>query len=640
MLALLSWISALRFPILFGVLMLVIGIWAPRTPLLRGTFDVPARRIWGVVLCGLAAAASVVVSGWVIVMGAPARLHTVRWASDTETPMLAQAVIAAVLILPTLYRVWRMSSASLGAKALQFLAPIAAVGLTGIYLDRLLDHFTALTRHFSVPFAWIGPGYIDDQNRPEMAHIYCACWMLFTLLIYFGMGFWRLFALKRAQTFKAQVPTLSVFFILISFLVSALSELSFTLDYWHVPTLGLLAGTIGVVALFRSSDHTFAVTAVDVPAVKPVDALEAGGNEDVILVAASGGGIHLAGWTAKVLGELSRMEGFARRVRLVSSVSGGSNGSLYWLQSVYEGHVDPEKVFQAATRSSLDSVAWGLLYADLFRALIPVVPNNLDRGWALERAWMRDWKFPEHLSQWRRAVVEGRMPAVLFNTTAVETGEGITFPTTDLDPRPASLDVRRTFYEVHPGQDVSAVTAARLSATFPFVTPAARADNGETLHFADGGYFDNFGTASLAQWLRDAVPADGKGTVNRILIINITGCIPSKEEADHAASKRNKNASYLFQGYAPIQTMLEVRNASQRTTRHVELKLLQEAMAQRGVTVLNPVEFAFPSSDAPLSWHLTAKEIAGLDEAWEEMKDQRDVVARYVEGDRAHGAHA
>ena len=27
MLALLSWISALRFPILFGVLMLVIGIW-------------------------------------------------------------------------------------------------------------------------------------------------------------------------------------------------------------------------------------------------------------------------------------------------------------------------------------------------------------------------------------------------------------------------------------------------------------------------------------------------------------------------------------------------------------------------------------------------------------------------------------
>lgn len=232
------------------------------------------------------------------------------------------------------------------------------------------------------------------------------------------------------------------------------------------------------------------------------------------------------------------------------------------------------------------------------------------------------------------------MPAVLFNTTAVETGESITFPTTDLDARPENLDVRRTFYEVHPGRDVSPMTAARLSATFPLVTPAARAESGETLHFVDGGYFDNFGTASLAQWLRDAVPADGSGRVKRILIINITGCIPSKAEADEAAGRRNSNASYLFQGYAPMEAMLEVRNASQRTTRHVELKLLAEAMAGRGVTMVNPVEFAFPSSDAPLSWHLTANEIEALNEAWEKMKGPRQEVARFLARDQARAAQA
>lgn len=338
---------------------------------------------------------------------------------------------------------------------------------------------------------------------------------------------------------------------------------------------------------------------------------------------AAGGGIHLAAWTAKVLTELSKLPGFAERVRLVSSVSGGSVGALYWLQTLFEGTSRPIDVMKAATRSSLDSVAWGLLYADFIRLLLPILPDSFDRGWALERAWERDWNFPPRLSDWREKVRTGEMPAVLFNTTAVQTGERITIPTTDLDPIRPGVDVRRTFYEIHPDLDLSPLTAARLSATFPFVSPAARADRGEIVHFVDGGYFDNFGAASLTQWLRDAVPADSS-PVTRILVVCITGCKPSPKAA------RCKPPIWSFQFHAPLEALLNVRNASQLTRRDIEQRLITEAMLKsRGVDV-KFVDFANPTTDAPLSWHLLPHEIQEIDEAWAATAASREEVARFL----------
>jgi len=49
----------------------------------------------------------------------------------------------------------------------------------------------------------------------------------------------------------------------------------------------------------------------------------------------------------------------------------------------------------------------------------------------------------------------------------------------------------QNFHQVHSGRDVRVETATRMSAAFPYVSPAARADtpwNAE--HLVDGGYFD------------------------------------------------------------------------------------------------------------------------------------------------------
>ncbi len=71
-----SWLSlasVLRFPVLFLILLLLLSFWAPRTPLLRGIFDVQPRHAWKVAGAAVMAAASIVVSLWVIVANGPQR---------------------------------------------------------------------------------------------------------------------------------------------------------------------------------------------------------------------------------------------------------------------------------------------------------------------------------------------------------------------------------------------------------------------------------------------------------------------------------------------------------------------------------------------------------------------------------------
>ena len=88
-----------------------------------------------------------------------------------------------------------------------------------------------------------------------------------------------------------------------------------------------------------------------------------------------------AGWTAQVLTGLAETleseypDEFARKVRLVSSVSGGSLGTLYFLEAYQDNGTLPmektkdgqsvlRRVVDAAERSSLDELAFGLIYID------------------------------------------------------------------------------------------------------------------------------------------------------------------------------------------------------------------------------------------------------------------------------------
>jgi hypothetical protein len=244
---------------------------------------------------------------------------------------------------------------------------------------------------------------------------------------------------------------------------------------------------------------------------------------------------------------------------------------------------------------------------------VPVF-KHLDRGRALEAALTRELPNRRHhlsspLADWREGVLKGWRPAVVFNATVVESGQRFLLGTTDLAPAQGRTSLRDPEFPQFAGRDISLVTAARLSATFPYVSPAARPDiPGTQVHVVDGGYTDNYGMATLIAWLDEALRAQGN-PVRRVLIIEIRASPPAVEPPP--LSWRG----WPYQAYAPISAMLNVRDTGQLPRNQEELELLRRFAASCNIDIEDAV-FEYSPEDAPLSWHLSPKDKKEIETNW------------------------
>ena len=361
----------------------------------------------------------------------------------------------------------------------------------------------------------------------------------------------------------------------------------------------------------------------------------------MVVVTASGGGITASLWTARVLTALRddpwAGESFGRSVTLISSVSGGGLGAMYYVDGFDAAGApsgdDLPEIVNAAGASSLEAAAWGLAYPDFWRAFAAglVRDKQRDRAWAQEQRWKRFLADEQvTLAGWRAGIMAGWRPTQIFNATITESGERLLL--TPVDPPGAGADGEaawraRTFGEIYPGMDLSVVTAARLSATFPYVAPIARASlDGRPVepgyHVADGGYFDNFGVVTAIDWLRDALPVyAGELKRDRLLILQIR-----TSSLERPAPARGRG--WVYAAFGPQVTLMRVRTATQVSRNDLEIALLRESWQAKGVEIESVV---FELGDTgPLSWRLSAEERGAIDEAWS-RKENREALRRVRE---------
>jgi hypothetical protein len=182
--------------------------------------------------------------------------------------------------------------------------------------------------------------------------------------------------------------------------------------------------------------------------------------------------------------------------------------------------------------------------------------------------------------------------------------------------------------------DLPLATAAQLSAAFPYISSAARVPmslDGQVnaLHFVDGGYYDNDGTASVVEFLRYALarpPSVGKDVCEawskeeeakassrklRILVIEIRNSgDDAGGELDQwpAHTSAQTPANLLTQLFAPPLGLWRAGHASVTGRNRIALAQLEHALADR----LEVHRVVFADSHAipdvhtdPLSWSLT-----------------------------------
>ncbi|MCE9566139.1 MAG: patatin-like phospholipase family protein [Planctomycetes bacterium] len=295
----------------------------------------------------------------------------------------------------------------------------------------------------------------------------------------------------------------------------------------------------------------------------------------LVLFAVSGGGIRAAVWTAAVLEGLEdEMPGvgssaaFRDHIRLFTGASGGMLGAALYAADFERKPTEksPEKLSAMLARDSLWPTMQTMLFSDLPALAIPwAIP--WDRGRSLERAWHENtrpyasaadrpgilrrawlhilWRelgprspLEKSFAELHALEAEAKRPSLLFSPMLVEDSRRVLISNLDVSsltqavcpslnypipqsPRPevqsvGAIDLFRYFPEAYPAFQVG--TAARMSATFPFVGPGVSLPTEPPRRVVDAGYFDNFGVDLAALWLLENREAVRKYTSGVVLV--------------------------------------------------------------------------------------------------------------------------
>ncbi len=244
------------------------------------------------------------------------------------------------------------------------------------------------------------------------------------------------------------------------------------------------------------------------------------GKPPLVIVTTSGGASVSALYTFRILTQLeSEIPGFHKYVRFASGASGGMLGAAVWRAWL----TDPRG--NRAENSTLRDEWTRELGADFLAPIIQALafkdaplsalcPQGYadDRGRRLERAW--ELKFGDYwaaltFKKMREEERDGRYPSLVFTPMMVEDGRPLYVSTLDLDPiaypvRDTGPQVRGLEFMKHfpdAGWDLRVGTAARLSASFPYFSPAATLPTAPPRRLVDAGYLDNYGMAVALAWL-------------------------------------------------------------------------------------------------------------------------------------------
>ncbi|MBI1917607.1 MAG: patatin-like phospholipase family protein [Planctomycetes bacterium] len=304
-----------------------------------------------------------------------------------------------------------------------------------------------------------------------------------------------------------------------------------------------------------------------------------GEPEPLILIAVSGGGSRAAVWTFLVLKRLElefakKGIDFPSHVRMITGASGGMLGASYYVSTLPPPDQRPldKPQFREAREEDLDQQQ-KRLGADFLTPLMKCLvfndvpawlspwPARTDRGRGLEDAWNRHLLQPPFtperadkpgplemtFADLRKGEQEGWRPSLVFTPMMIEDGRRLIISNLDLrwivsndgvviPHAPERSDKTAKFTTNHsieglelfrlfpPAlQTMKLSTAARMSASFPYFTPAISLPTVPRRRVVDAGYYDNYGVSLAAAWL---FSEDNKQWIDeqsgrRILLIQI-----------------------------------------------------------------------------------------------------------------------
>ncbi|MBX2842430.1 MAG: patatin-like phospholipase family protein, partial [Flammeovirgaceae bacterium] len=357
----------------------------------------------------------------------------------------------------------------------------------------------------------------------------------------------------------------------------------------------------------------------------------------LVLIAMSGGGQRAAVWTMKTLQFLDSAfnQDLLKKAMLMTGSSGGLIGGSFYRelylmkQNGANIQLNDEKYIAQLAKDKLNPMVFSLVVGDLFFKFQKVEIDGQkyykDRGYALEEQLNKDTDYilNKKLKDYKNEEFESKIPMLLITPTVVNDGRKLY-----ISPQPVSymckglvynynhkssirgIEYSRLFSNQNP-ENLRFITALRLNATFPYITPNVQLPSEPTMEIVDAGLSDNFGVMDAIQFthiFKDWIEEHTSGVV--LITIRDT---PAENQIDQFAFK-----PLIESAITPLDNLLGNLTRLQNIRNDFNVEILQQLLKKDFFAIVEFQYLELPNENdeeiehASLSWRLTSKEIKGI----------------------------
>jgi len=369
----------------------------------------------------------------------------------------------------------------------------------------------------------------------------------------------------------------------------------------------------------------------------------------MIFICTSGGGQRAAVWTMRTLQYVDSVTkgNMFRHARLITGASGGVIGASYY-RELYLRQLQRRKVnaddpiyFNNISKDVLNPIVFSMVVNDLFFRFQKFTDGKheyyKDRGFAFEQKMHEntDYMMYKSISDYKKPEEEALIPMLILSPTIINDGRKLFISPIDIsymtsssnyDDRGFHQKIKgiefRKFYEEQEADNLHFMSALRMSATFPYITPNVDLPSDPAMEIMDAGLSDNFGVRDAIKYMyvfKDWISNNTSG----VIFIDI------RDSQKDMEVEQNAEGSIIQKLLAPIGSLYNNWDFYQDFNNDnlieysqswlncpmdvVEFEYIPSAGQKQVLKDKEKLQSnGFKSERAALSWHLTTREKESL----------------------------
>lgn len=433
---------------------------------------------------------------------------------------------------------------------------------------------------------------VFDQNHLNMVVI-----QIVLITTVFILGFFR-------ESPLLQIPAAASSLLLLAILVMAVGAIVFWLRDWSIPTFfaalllfNLLSGTkimnrphAAFGLDYQKEPVEYSTThlqdilhpdSVENDKKRTLGILEnwkkkfpAGTKPKMVFYAVSGGGQRAALWTLRVMQEVEKASGqqlFAH-TQMITGASGGLIGAGFfrelYLRSILDSAFDvsDSKYLDQISADNLNPIIFTLLVNDLLIRNQHFEYNGRkylkDRGYAFEQQLNSNTEgiMDKPISAYREPELLSKIPMMPITPLITNDGRKLIIAPYSVSflgisnerlegrrEKSQAIDFQR-FYAAHDAGNLRFISALRMGATFPFITPNIQLPSNPIMQTMDAGLSDNFGIQDALRFIyvfHDWIEENTSGVV----------LVAIRDSEKFQAVERKKLPTFLEKLFTPLKNI-------------------------------------------------------------------------------------